>query len=249
MNKFSFILGITIISILSCSDNKKPIESKKIEILKIKELGFLKPFKCTIYKYSKKFTGYIVPYLYYVENNTDSNLYKININTSFGITSINNTSILNNSGLNFSNGCQIYDPNLNTYEYDDFNPLLPRKSFHCLGFLSFMNEDISNQYTPSPINILDNGELLKYMNSNILIKTKFEISSITNLYNSHSMGFPKFETLIYDTTSFMKDILKFKNMNHKSFNGDHNLKEEIYNYIYTQLTKSKDDFIIIQQYK
>lgn len=247
MNKKLYYLILYSLFIFSCV-NENSNQLKKNETLKIKELGILKPFKCTIFNYSKKFDGYIVPYLYYIQNDSDSNIYKLNIETSFGIKKINNSDVLDFMRLEISNSCQIYDTSINTITYDDFNPLLPRKSFHCLGFLTFIKENSSNKYTPSPINILDDGELLKYMNSNKQIETKFEVTSTSYFYDSHSLESPKFETIMYDTSQFMKDILKINNINHKTFNGGENLNKQIYNYIYTLLTKSKDDFIIQQKY-
>ena len=239
---------IIIFLFISCNNDQTILETKNKEILKIKELGILKPFKCTIYNYSKKFDGYIVPYLYYIQNNTNSNIYKLNVETSYRITNINNDEMIIDSRLNVSNGCQIYDTSINTLTYDNFNPLRPKKSFHCIGFLTFINENKLNEHIPSPVNILDDGELLKYINSDKQIKTKFEVSSRVHFNDSHSHEFPEFVTLIYDTTNFMKDVLKFNNMNHKTFNGGEKLNNEIYNYIYTLLTKSKDDFFILQKF-
>ena len=79
----------------------------------------MKPFKYKLKQNYSQSIGYIIPYLYKIENNSDSSIYGLNIETLFEIKKINN--IENLQIFPFRKNCYIVG------EINDFNPLLPKK--------------------------------------------------------------------------------------------------------------------------
>ncbi len=243
-----FINLLLCLFVLSC--NIKNDDSTESKPLKVKQVGFLEPFKYTLRQYTTESNGYIVPYLYVIENVTDSSIYEVDIQTIFEISKKHNMSKINNLTLSIQNSCKILDTTINGSTYDDFNPLLPKKSFMCVGYLKFLEN--GNDFNIG----LDDGNLLKYLKSNVPIETNFLIKSTVKMNYPNEVdihGIPKSEYIFYDTSSFMKDLLSINDIKHKKFNDNFLDRKEfpdkiIWDYIYTLLKKDTIDFVIGKNY-
>lgn len=223
--KYTYYLLIIFTTIISCknkSTDENNLTQKKI--LKLNSITFLKPFKYKIKQNIGKSTGYIIPYIYSIENTSDSQIFSVNIESKIEIITINN--IENYQILPFTNIPDI--PN----KFDDFNPLLPNKSFNCVGYLKFIEK--GSDY----ISVGDDGKLYKYLNSEIPIQTSFSIKSLVKTNQPNGYGYES-EILYNNNQNLVRNLLSFKNNEFKDFGYDDILNRKtyqpdyvIYNYLY-----------------
>jgi hypothetical protein len=236
-----YILSLFFIIILiSCKNTTSNNEnvSKEIKVLKIKSITFLKPFKYKLKQNYRQSIGYIIPYLYKVENNSDSSIYGLNIETLFEIKKINNIE-------NF----QIFPLRKNCYivgEINDFNPLLPKKTIDCIGYLKFI--ETGDDY----ISVGDNGDLLKYLNSDVPIQTEFSINSIIKMNHPNGNSYIN-ELVFFNTQDVIRKILSYQEKGYKNFGYNDILKGSfsqndnvIYEYINSLITP--ENVLVTEKY-